>query len=632
MVNHLPEQVSFGEFRLDVRTRELCEHGDRLDMQEQPFLVLTALLERPGKLVTREDLIKRLRPADTFVDFEHSLNKAVKRLRGALHDSAEEPRFIETLPRRGYRFIGTLTTPVDAPSVEKKAEPSVAVVAVPRPQRSRGRRMALISALSLLPVAAGVALWVSDHRGQSSRTLALELPIRSLAVLPLENLSGDTSQDYFADGMTDQLITDLGHIGELRVISRTSAMQYKRAHKSLPQIARELNVDAVVEGAVVRSGERIRITAQLIAAPADNHLWAQSYEGELRDILGLQNQVAAAIAAQVRATLTPQQQTTLRSAPVVDPDAYEAYLKALSQDTTIDGLQRRAAYFSRAIERKSNYAEAYAGLAKAEIMLGHMVAVAPQEAFPAAQRAAAKAIALDETLADAHGAAGDVKFLYEWDFPSAEHEFQRAIGLNPNSVWARAGYADFLMALGRPEEAIAQRKRNEQIDPMSTFAVGAVACELYLAGRYDEAIEQVQKVLVVSPTSYNGHLCLGLCLEQKHDFARAIEELQKAVVLSNDRMWIGFVAHARAVSGDKPGARKILAELERESQRTYVSPWWPAIVYPDLGEKDTAFFWLEKAYQGREHDLVFSKVWPMFDSLHSDPCYQDLIRRVGLPE
>jgi uncharacterized protein (TIGR02996 family) len=295
-------------------------------------------------------------------------------------------------------------------------------------------------------------------------------------------------------------------------------------------------------------------------------------------------------------------------------------------------MQRSAAYFNRAIERNPNYAEAYAGLADAEIMLGHMLAVAPQEAFPAAQRAAARAIALDENLAGAHAAAADVKFLYEWDFPSAEREFQRAILLNPNSVWARAGYADFLMALGQPEEAIAQRKRNEQIDPLSTFAVGAVAWELYWAGRYDEAIQQVQKVLVVSPTSYNGHLCLGLCLEQKHDFARAIEELQKAVDLSNDRMWIGFVAHARAVSGNKRGARKILAELERESLRTYVSPWWPAIVYPDLGEKDKAFFWLEKAYQGREHDLVFSKVWPMFDSLRSDPRYQDLMRRVGLPE
>jgi TolB-like protein/DNA-binding winged helix-turn-helix (wHTH) protein len=626
------ERIRFGEFDLNLRTRELQKNGDIFDLQEQPFVLLTTLLEHSGELVTRGELIKKLWPSDTFVDFEHSLNKAVKRLREALDDSAEEPQFIETLPRRGYRFIGTVAKVAEPPANREKEKKPAAVDTVPKPWRWLEHRAALTSGLVITAVAMVVLFWIFARRGYFSRPTALEGPIRSLAVLPLENLSGDTSQDYFADGMTDQLITDLGQIGELRVISRTSAMQYKRAHQSLPEIARELNVDAVVEGTVVRSGERVRITAQLIAAPADKHLWAQSYEGELRDILGLQNQVADAIAAQVRATLTPQQQATLRSTPVVDPDAYEAYLRALSQDTTIDGLQRRAAYFNRAIERKPNYAEAYAGLADAEIMLGHMVAVAPQEAFPAAQRAAAKAIALDETLADAHAAAADVKFLYEWDFPGAEREFQRAILLNPNSVWSRAGYADFLMAMGRPEEAITQRKRNEQIDPLSTSAVGAVAWELYWAGRYDEAIEQVRKELVVSPTSYNGHLCLGLCLEQKHDFARAIEELQKAVDLSNDKMWIGFVAHARAVSGDKPGARKILAELERESHRTYVSPWWPAIVYPDLGEKDKAFFWLEKAYQGREHDLVFSKVWPMFDTLRSDPRYQDLMRRVGLPE
>jgi TolB-like protein/DNA-binding winged helix-turn-helix (wHTH) protein len=629
---HLQERIRFGEFDLNLRTRELRKNGDIFDLQEQPFVVLTTLLEHSGELVSRGELIKKLWPSDTFVDFEHSLNKAVKRLREALGDSAEEPQFIETLPRRGYRFIGTVAKVAEPPADREEEKKPAPTVTVPKPGRRLGQRAALTSGLAITAIAMVVLFWVFARRGYFSGPTALEGPIRSLVVLPLENLSGDTSQDYFADGMTDQLITDLGQIGELRVISRTSAMQYKGVHKSLPQIARELNVNAVVEGTVVRSGERVRITAQLIAASADKHLWAESYEGELRDILGLQNQVAAAIAAQVRATLTPQQQATLRATPVVDPDAYEAYLRALSQDTTIDGTQRSAAYFNRAIERKPNYAEAYAGLANAEIMLGHMLAVAPQEAFPAAQRAAARAIALDETLAGAHAAAADVKFLYEWDFPSAEREFQRALLLNPNSVWARAGYADFLMAMGRPEEAIAQRKRNEQIDPLSTFAVGAVAWELYWAGRYDEAIEQVQRVLVVSPTSYNGHLCLGLCLEQKRDFARAIEELQKAVDLSNDRMWIGFVAHARAVSGDKAGARKILAELERESQRIYVSPWWPAIVYPDLGEKDKAFFWLEKAYEGREHDLVFSKVWPMFDSLRSDPRYRDLMRRVGLPE
>jgi TolB-like protein/Tfp pilus assembly protein PilF len=463
-------------------------------------------------------------------------------------------------------------------------------VVVPKVQASRWKRVGLASASVVLLFAAVGVWWIRGHTSRVSGSSSAEPLIRSLAVLPLENLSGDPA--------TDALITDLGQIGALRVISRTSIMHYKGAHKLLPEIAKELNIDAVVEGTVVHSGYRVRITAQLIEARTDKHLWAQSYEGELRDVLGLQKQVAATIATQVRASLTPQQRGTLRSAPVVDPDAYEAYLRALSQNRTIDGMQKSVAYFSRAIEKDPNYAEAYVGLANVQIMLGHNLAVAPQEAFPAAQIAAAKAIALDDTLADAHAAAGEVKLLYEWDFPGAEREFQRAIQLNPNSVGARKGYSDFLMAMGHPEEAIAERRRNEQIDPLSTFAIGAVAWDLYWAGHYDEGIRLAQQVLVASPTWFGGHLCLGLCLEQKHDFARAIEELQKAVDLSNDKMWLAFVAHARAVSGDKAGAREILADLERESRRTYVSPWLLAIVYPDLGEKDKAFFWLEKAYHG----------------------------------
>jgi serine/threonine protein kinase/tetratricopeptide (TPR) repeat protein len=501
-----------------------------------------------------------------------------------------------------------------------------------KPPTSRWWGIALVLGIVLATVAAVVRLWPAGDGIRLSSTMALKGTIRSLAVLPFENVSGDQSQDYFADGMTDQLITDLGQIGSLRVISRTSAMQYKGARKALPQVARELNVDAVVEGTVLLSDKRVRITAQLVHAPSDRHLWAQSYEGDLRDVLGLQKRVAAAIAAQVQATLTPEQQGTLQSNRLINPDAYQAYLRALSLSRTIDGLQRSVAYLNQAIEKQPNYAEAYSELAKAEIMLGHMLAVAPQEAFPAAERAAAKAIALDDRLADAHAAAANVKFLYDWDFQGAEREFQRAIQLNPNSVWTRTGYADFLIAMGHPDEAVAQIKQNQQIDPLSISAVGNVAWELYWARRYDEAIEQVQKELSVNPSWHHAHLVLGLCLVQKHDFAKGIEEVQKAVDLSNNKMSIGFVAHAMALSGNKAGARKILGDLEKQSQQRYVSPWWPAIVYPDLGDKEKAFFWLEKAYQGREHDLVFSNAWPMFDSLHSDPRYQDLLRRVGLPQ
>jgi TolB-like protein len=449
--------------------------------------------------------------------------------------------------------------------------------------------------------------------------------IRSIAVLPLEDLSGDATQEYFADGLTDELITDLGQIGSLRVISRTSVKRYKGARKPLTEIARELDVDAVVEGTVLRSGDQVRITAQLIQARVDKQLWADTYQGEVRDVLGLQNQVAGAIARQIRVKLSPAQQAALENARAINPEAYEAYLRGVSQRRTVDGFHQKIAYFERALARQPNYVEAHVGLADAYMFLGHMVALPPQETFPRAKSEALKALQLE---AEAHEPLGTVKFLYDWDFPGAEKEFQRALVLNPNSVDAHSYYSDFLSAMGRPDEAIAEEIRIRQIDPLSVSA--GVAMQQYWAGRYDSAIENARSVLGIDPNHYGGHLCLGLALEQKRQFPEAIVELQKAVDLSNEQMWMAFVAHAKALAGDKAGARKILADLEALSRRTYVSPFLFALVDPDLGDKEQAFFWLEKCYEGREHDLVFSRVWPMFDSLRSDPRYQDLMRRVGL--
>jgi TolB-like protein/DNA-binding winged helix-turn-helix (wHTH) protein len=622
--------IHFGEFKLDLRTGELRRNGDKSYLQDKPFQILALLLERPGQLVTRDELMKRLWASDTFVDFDQSLNKAVNRLREALEDSAEQPRYIETLPRRGYRFIAAIATVDGASSPAHPQNPDPAIASTFARLLPPWPLPAKVAAGAGILVVVAFAIWISV--GRSLHAPASAASIHSLAVLPLENLTGDPAQDYFADGMTDELITDLGQIGSLRVISRTSIMLFKGVHKPLPQIARELNVDAVVEGTVMRSGERVRITAQLIYAPTDEHLWAQSYEGDVRDVLGLQNQVAGSIARQIRIQLTPQQQAVLKGTRVVNPEAYDAYLEAISQKGTIDGLQKSIAYFQQAIEKQPDYAEAHAGMGDAYMMLGHMVALPPQEAFPKAKSEALLALELDDSLADAHALLATVKFLYDWDFPGAEKEFLRAIVLNPNSIDAHGLYADFLSAVGRPAEAIAERRRNQERDPLSLGAVDGLAAELYWAGRYDEVIEVTRKVVAVDPNSWGGRLYLGLALEQKHQFPEAIEELQKAVEVSNDATWIAFVAHAKALSGDKDGARKILANLEQLSHRTYVSPYLFAIVYPDLGNKDKAFFWLEKCYQGREHDLVFSRVWPMFNSLHADPRYNDLMRRVGLPK
>jgi TolB-like protein/DNA-binding winged helix-turn-helix (wHTH) protein len=613
-------QVRFGAFALDLQTAELRDNGHKFTLQEQPFRVLVVLLEHPGRLVTREELKRKLWPADTFVDFDRGLNKAVNRLREALGDSTENPRFIETLPRKGYRFICPLATPVGPSPEHKIAEVSPSTE---RTAHKFRQRAAWIGGTFLILATAGQLMWRTVWVDHSLGA------IRSIAVLPLEDLSGDATQEYFADGLTDELITDLGQIGSLRVISRTSVMRYKGARKPLPEIARELDVDAVVEGTVLRSGDQVRITAQLIQARVDKQLWADTYQGDVRDVLGLQNQVASAIARQIRVKLSPEQQAALENARAINPEAYEAYLRGVSQRRTVDGFHQKIAYFERALARQPDYAEAHVGLADAYMFLGHMVALPPQEAFPRAKSEALKALQLDDSQAEAHELLGTVKFLYDWDFPGAEKEFQRALVLNPNSVDAHHYYSDFLSAMGRPDEAIAEEIRIRQIDPLSVSA--ELAMQQYWAGRYDPAIENARSVLAIDPNHYAGHLCLGLALEQKRQFPEAIVELQKAVDSSNEQMWMAFVAHAKALAGDKAGARKILGDLEALSRRTYVSPFLFALVYPDLGDKEQAFFWLEKCYQGREHDLVFSRVWPMFDSLRSDPRYQDLMRRVGLP-
>jgi TolB-like protein/DNA-binding winged helix-turn-helix (wHTH) protein len=617
------QRVCFCEFQLDLETAELQSKGHKLILQDQPFQVLTILLRHPGRLVTREELKKELWPTNTFVDFDHGLHKAVNRLREALDDSAEHPRFIETLPRRGYRFVA----PVDCLIEPSPKGDSEAITQNPLSDAPRSFSLKL-AAGALGPMVA-FGTWLAWRNIWPARS---DGAIRSIAVLPLENLSRDSPhQDYFADGMTAELITHLGQIGSLRVISRTSAMQYKGVHKPLPQIARELNVDAVMEGTVLRSGEHIRITVQLIEAHTDQHLWAESYKGDIRDVLELQDQVASAIAGRVRAKLTPEQQAALKASHIVNPEAYESYLRAISQRRrTVDGLHQRISYFEQALAKQHNYPEAHAGLGDAYLMLGHMVALPPQEAFPRAKAEALKALQFDETLAEAHELLAATTFLYDWDFSSAEKEFRRAIALNPNSTLPH--YSDFLNAMGRHDEAIAEMTRVREIDPLSLSAVSAIGWEQYWAGQYDSAIENARNVLSVDPNDWRAHHTLGLSLEEKHQFSDGLVELQKAADLSNDYIFVAFVAHAKARAGDKMGARKILADLEVRARRTYVSPWLFAIIYAGLDEKENAFLWLEKCYQGREHDLVFTNVWPMFNNLHSDPRYLNLLRRIGLSQ
>ena len=630
-------RLRFAVFELDLRAGELRKRGLRVRLQEQPFQLLAMLLEHPGEVVTREELQKKLWPADTFVDFDHGLNKAISKIREALGDSAESPRFVETVARRGYRFIAEVksadTAPVHSPEPATQPHPT-AQTDRPDLAGKPATRTALlsspvwnISALALFLLIASLAVWKLHSWNHPSPV------IRSLAVLPLESLSSDASQDYFADGMTDELISDLGQISALRVISRTSVMAYKRARKPLPQIARELNVDAVVEGTVLRSGDQVRITAQLIEASSDKHLWSQSYQGELPDALALQSKVARAIADQIRINLNPREQAALKNVRVVNPQAYESFLKGryFWNKRTTDGLKAALAYFDQAIEEDPKYAQAYSGLADTYALLGdwQYAAMTPNEALPKAKAAAIKALELDNALGEAHNSLAFCLDAFEWDFDSAGKEFQRAIELNPSYATVHHWYAWHLSVLGRYDEAVAEMRKAQNLDPLSLIINADLAELLLIARLYDDSIQQSRKTIEMDSNFALAHNQLGLAYLQKQMHDEAIAELKKAVRLSGSSpTCVANLASAYVVSGARNEAAKLLSDLKTRSIPSYSYAPEIAVVYAALGDRDQAMNWLQKGYEGRFNPSVLLR--PGFDPLRSDPRFQELVGRIRL--
>jgi TolB-like protein/DNA-binding winged helix-turn-helix (wHTH) protein/Tfp pilus assembly protein PilF len=622
--------LRFGVFEVDLRTGELRKHGLRIRLQQQPFQVLEALLQRPGEIVTRDELQAALWPADTFVDFDHGLNKAINKIRDALGDSAENPRFVETVSRRGYRFIAEVVR-VDNREAESfkelklQSQGVAATTSTPERWAWSGTRKAL--ALALVAAAIVSLAWTLRSRNHASG-------IRSLAVLPLDSLSADASQDYFADGMTDELITDLGQISALRVISRTSIMTYKGAHKPLPQIARELNVDAIVEGTVLRSGNQVRITAQLIQAPQDKHLWAKSYEGDVRDTLALQGQVARAIAEEVRINLTPHEEAVLNHVQVVNPEAYEDYLKGryFWNKRTADGLKTARDYFEDAISKDPNYARAYSGLADTYALLGDWQygVMRATEALPKAKAAATKALQLDNSLGEAHTSLGFCLDGFDWDLRSAESEFQQGIKLSPNYATGHHWYAWHLSLLRQYEEAIAEMRKAETLDPLSLIIKADLAELLLIAHSYDESIEQSRRTIEMDPNFALAHNQLGQAYLQKQMPKEAIAELQKALQLSAGSVTCtANLARAYAAAGRRNDAVRLLNDLKTRSTSEYSNAPEIAMIYASLGDRDRAMNWLERGYQERFNPGVLLR--PGFDSLQSDARFQDLLRRTGLP-
>jgi TolB-like protein/DNA-binding winged helix-turn-helix (wHTH) protein/Tfp pilus assembly protein PilF len=639
-------RVHFGAFEADLHTCELRKHGLRIKLQDQPFQVLALLLQRPGEMVSREELRKTLWPEDTFVDFDVGLNNAIKRLRGALNDSADEPRYIETLPRHGYRFIAPIengTTPGEAGPAIAPAEADVELpsgpvlkpateVAVPSAVRPVARWLG-ITALSFV-VVLSVVIGVNP-RGWRNRLLRRSpaVHIQSIAVLPLQNLTGDPAQEYFADGMTEALITDLAQINTLTVISQTSVMRYKGSPKSLPQIARELNVEGVVEGAVVRSGNRVRIDAQLIYAPTDRHFWARSYERSTSDVLSLQSEVAQAIANEIRANLTPSEQAHLASARPVNPEAYEAYLKGRYYFEKRSGpaLNTAIEYFEQAIKIDPNFALAYAGLSDAYDIAGFGLALSmPQGEAAAKSRAAAvKALELDGSLAEAHTALAHVLQDVDRDWAGSEVEYRRALELNPGYANAYLWYSWLLRERGRRAEDLAMARRALQLDPMSPIMLRNMGSALWWWGDLDQAIEQYRKALAIDPNRFNVLLVMGGALTERGIYAEATADVQKALTLSPGNIRAqGMLAYIYAITGRRAEARKILNQLKRLPTEP-LAPQELAIIYAGLGRNEEALEWLQKAAETPDtlnpHYPLF--VDPRFQELRNDPRFQESMRR-----
>jgi TolB-like protein/DNA-binding winged helix-turn-helix (wHTH) protein/Flp pilus assembly protein TadD len=626
----------FADFVVDQRSGELRKEGVKVRLQEQPFCVLAALLESSGEVVTREELRMRLWPADTFVDFDHRLAAAVNKLRDALQDSAQSPRFIETVGRRGYRFLvpvergERVVEPNGNSQTQDTTEPSVLV---PAARGINWRRIAFAGGALVLLLAVGflsLRRWV--YPGATSSAVPR---ISSLAVLPLENLSNDPEQQYFVEGMTDEITTDLAKLPGIRMISRTSAMQYKDTHKTMPQIARELNVDAVVEGTVLRVGNRVRIRTQLIYAPADRHVWAQAYERDLKDVLTLQANLAQDIASEIQLKLTSQQQANLAVAGSVNPEAHELYLKGRYFWNKRDqaGFAKAVDYFQQAIAKDPAYAAAYAGLADSYALSGGFNLIPVEQAMPRAQAAAEKALELDSNLAEAHASLGLIAPFNNWNWGDAERHYQRAIELNPNYATAHHWYAEgYLMPVGRADEAIAEIRKAQELDPLSAVIATDLGKELYFVRRYDEALVELRRALELDPNFTSAHNWISDTLLEKKMYNDAMTELEKTKPLREERVYIRQTAYFYARMGRRAEARAALAKSLELSKGKPVSSGAVALTYAALGDKDGSFQWLEKAYTERSSFMTSLKYWSVFDPMRSDPRFADLLRRVGLPQ
>jgi len=576
-----PHIIRFGVFEADLRTGELRKSGAKIRVPDQPFQILVMLLQRPDEVVSREELRQKLWSADTFVDFEHGVNSAVARLRDLLGDSADSPRYIETLPRRGYRFIGSVNggTPT-----------------------------------------------------RQNRKLERRNP--SLAVLPFENASADPESEYISDGISETLIHDLAQLSGLRIMARSTVFRYKGKTADPRNVGRELNVGAVLTGRILLRGDTLVVTAELVDVANGWQLWGKQYNRKSQDILSLQDEIAQDISERLRLSLSGQEKERLTKRHTQDTEAYHLYLKGRYcwNKRTAEDIKKGLEFFKRAIERDPNFALAYAGMADSYYLLcgTGLAELQPEEAIPRAEAAALRALQIDDTLAEAHSSMASLR-QNEWDWEGAAREYKRTIELNPSYATGHHWHAFYLVALGRMDEAIEEAKRALDLDPLSIIINKDLALIFLYARQPDRAIEQYEKTIELDPTFALAHQGLGRAYLQKGMHQEAIQHIRRAAQLSGDSVAISSaLAHAHAVAGNAEEARAILEKLLERSKCAYVPPTSIAVIYMGLGDQEQALAWLDRACAIRDDGLRMLKIHPIFEGLHRDPRFQDLLRRMKL--
>lgn len=646
--------LQFGDFELDPNRYELRQAGRAVKLERMPLELLILLAERQGVVVTRQEIVEKLWSRDAFVDSERSINTAINKIRRALHDDAGKPQFVQTVVGKGYRFLleDNPQTIENVGPLLSAPTPSLAVAIRPVIIRSPGTPSHLLPnsgkvsrahtgnhrtrfyrgaiAIGITVALLAITAFLIGRNGYLRLVPGPPPKVRSIAVLPMVNFTQDPNQEFFVDGMTDQLITNLAQRNTVRVISRSSVMQYKGVQRPLREIAKALDVDAVVEGSVIRSDDRVRIIAQLVDARTDRHLWARTYDRKLSDTFALQDDVARDIAEEISVTLAPEESTAqLKPANFA---AYENYLRGRYYwaKRTPESLSKALEYFEMAIDADPGYAMAYVGLADTYSVISFYGGPPPAESFRKAEIAVKKALAINSNLGETHTTLGNILFSYNWDWPAAEREFRRGIEINPGYATAHHWYSHLLSAFGRHDEALLEIRRAEQLDPLSFILRTTEVSTLYYARRYDEAIAKAKEILELDSSLAIAHATLGWVYLYKGPGKEALASFQRAIDLSdNSPTTLAGLACAYAVIGQRSESRAILSKLESISRMRFVSPITFARLYLANGDENAAMGRLEEAYRLRVDTLNHLNIEPAFDRLRSDPRFQSLLRRMG---